>query len=380
MCAGKLHADTWLPPHVETTVSSDGVARVTITPRPLSGALHFFEDKVAGKEPAGQQQGSTQTHPMALMERKVDGRWQKSWEGALVNDVAPVSALVAGGGRYLATFDNWHSTGYGSDVVVIYDGKGALIRKLALKDFLPAKYIVFLPRSVSSLWWGRDHAFDDNDETLVLRVIVPSESRDEGQPTKTIPMRIRMKDGYVYPPTGKDWEEAEEVIARLDAKRMARWQEARELRARPLVVPTGTDDDAWQAYAVELRERLSQGTGHDCAGSALSEDELDGRNQSPLNTFSFLLDGYADRDMRMADCFVFVAPDSRSLAKALVRHLSSMSPGSLRGATIAVLGEPAEAQEVRNAAARLGAGVLLVDKAVPYPAGKLPENPPEWFN
>ena len=49
------NADSWLPPSVETFTSADGRARVVITPRPIGGALPYFEDKVAGKEPAGQR-------------------------------------------------------------------------------------------------------------------------------------------------------------------------------------------------------------------------------------------------------------------------------------------------------------------------------------
>jgi hypothetical protein len=49
--------------------------------------------------------------------------------------VAPVSALVSEDGAYLITFDNWHSMGYGDDVVVLYRTDGTLIHSCPKQFF-----------------------------------------------------------------------------------------------------------------------------------------------------------------------------------------------------------------------------------------------------
>ncbi|WP_332750477.1 hypothetical protein [Hydrogenophaga sp.] len=374
------NADSWLPPSVETFTSADGRARVVITPRPIGGALSYFEDKVAGKEPAGQRPGNPQTHPTATLEQRASGRWTKTWTVPLVNDVGPTHALLADGGRYLVTFDNWHAVGHGEDVVVIYGGDGKLIRKFALKDFLAQNHIALLPGSVSSLWWGGEHALSRDGETLVLRVIQPSEEPDHAGKAMTAPVRIRLSDGHVLPKEGKDWERTQAVIDALDARRKVRWQQARALRASPLRLPTDPqDEDAWTAYAVELRERLSDATGHRHAGSAVSREELKEGPGEHFSTFEYLLDGFADKQMRAGDHFLFVAPDSQSLADALSRHLSNMKQGALEGATITIVGTPGQAAAIRNAATRSGARIVLVDESEPYPAGSLPEAMPAWF-
>lgn len=88
-----------------------------------------------------------------------------------MNEVSPVSALVASNGGYLVTFDNWHSAGYGDDVVVIYHSNGTLVKKFGLDDLLTEGDIETLPRSVSSIWWGGEHYIDDANGLLVLKIV-----------------------------------------------------------------------------------------------------------------------------------------------------------------------------------------------------------------
>lgn len=69
------------------------------------------------------------------------------------------------------TFDNWHSVGYGDEVVVIYEtAKGSLVKKLGLSDFLTEGDIGILPASVSSINWGGDHSIDAEKNELHLKV------------------------------------------------------------------------------------------------------------------------------------------------------------------------------------------------------------------
>lgn len=377
--AAPAYADSWLPPEVETYTSADGHARVTIVPRPLDGAFPYFRDKAAGKEPAGQAANSDQTRPMARLELQEAGGWRTVWTEPLVNDVAPVKALVANGGRYLVTFDNWHMVGVGDDVVVIYDAQGKLVRKFGLDDLLPPSYIPLLPRSVSSLWWSGEHALAEEGDTLILRVLEPGERKLGEEKPKTVPVRIRLSDAQVLPLEGPDWARTRKVVEAMNAERKAKWEEARALRARPLPVPEGDDPDAWRSYLVELRDRLSDASGHGYRGDVVSPEELQGDDDSEFGTIVYLLGGYAGDNPYRADHFIFVAPDSQALAEALIRRLSGMESGALQGATIAFVGTPEQGRQVRAAATDSGAVVELIDKAIPYPAGTLPEEPPEWF-
>lgn len=207
-CMPLAWADSWAPPRRQQYASADGAIRTIIVPRALSGNFEYFRDKVDGKSPAGQREDSDIKQPFARMSRRTaDGRWITLWQQPLVNDVAPVHALVANGGKYLITFDNWHQRGYGPDAVAIYDARGRLVRKYALTDFLPVAFIETLDTSVSSIHWGDDHFLTDDDETLILRVAEPSFGFEDERGL-AVSVRIRLSDGTITPPAGRAWERA----------------------------------------------------------------------------------------------------------------------------------------------------------------------------
>lgn len=93
---------------------------------------------------------------MATLCTKSRVRYKKIGAFNLVNDAAPVSALVANSGGYIVTFDNWHGVGLGENVVVIYRLDGHVIRSFRLDELMTAGDIEVLPRSVSSVNWGGD--------------------------------------------------------------------------------------------------------------------------------------------------------------------------------------------------------------------------------
>ncbi|TDK21053.1 hypothetical protein E2F46_15245 [Luteimonas aestuarii] len=372
-------ADSWPPPRVETYVSSDGDSRVVITPRPLEGALSYFRDKVEGTEPAGQRAGSEQLRPMARLERRQGARWQHVWTQPLVNDVAPTRALVANGGRYLVTFDNWHSTGYGDNVVVVYDATGTLVRRMALADFLPAGYVALLPRSVSSLWWGGAHALADGDQTLVLRVVVPDKTREPNARPSTVPVRVRLADGTVLPHEGRAWTDALARVEAQDGERQRRWQGKRKLRSQPLLPPRGQDHDAWRAYMVELRERLNDTTGLRHGGLVLAPPGSRVAGFDSVDSMRMFLDESVDNRLRAAEAYLLVSPSSEAVADALVDYLQSKRAGTMAGVVIRFVGTPSDAVRVEAAAAKPGAGVVLIDSASPFPPGELPQAAPDWF-
>ena len=192
--AGSASADSWLPPRPTTAVSDRGTYRLTVYPRPISGALEYFSDQVDGKAPAGQRAGA-RTRCEATLEKLGPNSYEVVWRKPLVNDVAPLSALVADDGRFV-TFDNWHHAGIGEDTIVIYRVDGTVVRKLSLADVLGADSFEKLPRSVSSVWWGGEHKLSYDDATIELQVVASGSLHDN--PTfRTV--RVELSTGNVLP-------------------------------------------------------------------------------------------------------------------------------------------------------------------------------------
>jgi hypothetical protein len=171
---GLARADQWLPPTPKTYESENGRFRLTVFPRQLAGALPYFEDKVEGREPTGQDP-TGQMRCEATLERLKGDHYEQLWRKPLVNDVGPVSALVSSTDGSFITFDNWHSRGWGDDAIVIYSGSGELRKKFKLTDIMSEKDFEKLPRSVSSIDWGGEHylSYSDSESPIVhLRVLV----------------------------------------------------------------------------------------------------------------------------------------------------------------------------------------------------------------
>lgn len=366
-------ADTWAPPSTEITLSADGRSRVTVTPRPLAGALPYFEDKVAGSEPAGQRPGEAQVSPIARVEQQAaDGSWQRRWQMPLVNDVGPTEVLLADDATYLVTFDNWHSAGYGDDVVVIYDGDGDLVRKLSLEQILPAAYVNQLPRSVSSRWWSGKHRLVDGDRMVELQIVPPGESAHSA--ASHVPVRIRLADGALIPPTGQAWERALAKATTLESRRLAAWQELRRIRSRPLLPPKSNKTVAWRDYMFELRDRIAQ-PDESMGGMVLAapDQEAGYHDVEDIKDWVAFYDGVESYDMKSV---VFASPASDHVAQVLAEALRARRD-EMTGAHIVFVGTPAQGDLVRSAAAAAGAKFTFVDRAVPTPAGEpLPALPP----
>jgi hypothetical protein len=173
LAAAPACADSWMPPQQASYVSPDKKTRFTVIPRRLKDQLAYFSDKVDGKEPAGQPQGG-EPRARGILERRSGKAWVKVWEAPLVNEVAPVSALVANGGNYVVTFDNWHSVGVGENVVVIYRAGGSIVRSLKLFDILPEDYVRALPRTISSMWWSGENVLSKDGRHALLKIVIPN--------------------------------------------------------------------------------------------------------------------------------------------------------------------------------------------------------------
>lgn len=116
-------ADTWPLPQRTETRSPDGMHVLVVTPgsfgtegpdglgsrRPCRGALY---------------------HQSGLQRELV-------WEADLTPEAAPVATLVATGGDFVVTLDNWGGAGYGPNVVAIHGGDGSLVAQRSLAEALP---------------------------------------------------------------------------------------------------------------------------------------------------------------------------------------------------------------------------------------------------
>ncbi len=235
-------ADSWALPSETTYESADASARFTVTPRDLDSQLSYFEGRAQGEPPRGLIEVSDGS-----------GGWTRVWQIELVNEVAPVSAIVAPGGRYIVTFDNWHMAGFGEHVVVIYNAEGRVVRSLTLLDLLPAQYIEALPRSVSSISWAGRHRI--SNDTLLLQILVPSEDDLQTRPTY-VELPVDLSSGRVRAHQTAAWGSAVAQAERVAAARSAAAQRAEVAFREPLVAPGSSDEREWHLYLVELFFRL----------------------------------------------------------------------------------------------------------------------------
>jgi hypothetical protein len=169
-----MQADSWSLPKKEKYYSANKKYYLEVTPKKLESQLKYFEDKVEGRENAGALKEIKNNRARgAFYARSAVIGYSKKSQFPLLNEVSPVSALVSNNGAYFVTFDNWHSVGYGDNVVVIYQSNGDLIKKFALDELLTKSDIETLPRSVSSIHWEGEHYIDEARGLLVLRVVAP---------------------------------------------------------------------------------------------------------------------------------------------------------------------------------------------------------------
>jgi len=88
------------------------------------------------------------------------------WKQDLINQVAPTTVLVSNDGRYVVTFDNWSSMGYGVDVMVVYDHQGYLLKRYNLEQISPFPINLY-DRTISSIWWRCETQFTAPDQLSI---------------------------------------------------------------------------------------------------------------------------------------------------------------------------------------------------------------------
>lgn len=371
LVAPAAHADSWRPPKTTHATSADGTWRFTVEPRALSAPGAYFRDQLDGKEKPGGLAGDAQTAAVGTMERCVDGACRRTWQRNLLNDVAPVDAVVTNEGRVM-TLDNWHGMGFGPHAVVIYDTAGEVVAAYALADFLPKGYVMALPHSVSSLHW-RDEARALADGTrIAVPVVVPSEAADAFEDdTEFVDVVFDTVTGHATRPPPREWARAvKQAKARMAAIREEAAAEHRRFVA-PLHAPAPSDADGWHAYLLEAFLRLDD----------------DGKEELP--TLQVLREPgtrYAantDRRMRATlreargerGAIVLGSPSQAALAALLDDVAGELPPRALAGSRLYLALDDARFAHASTRLAALGATLIQVDpaKAIPQRKERLAE-------
>jgi hypothetical protein len=367
LLAGAARADTWFPPKIESYSSADGAWRLTVTPRDISGPLEYFDDKVKGREPAGAVPGDPSTRAHGSMEHLENGKWRKVWTASLLNEVSLVSAIVSPSGRAV-TFDNWHSMGYGKDAIVIYDGRGKLVRAMSLEDFLPLDYLRVLPRTVSSVHWGGDHHFSVDGRSLILQVVIPAVAADglsKSNELQYIELGFDLASGRALPKDAVAWSQALASVREVNGFDESNAAEEKARFIGPLTVPGSNDERPWHQYLAEAFFRLDpdweKGYPHTNVIRLPQQ-------QDAAKSITWLEE--ALRDDQPRDVVMIACPSQDHLVRILAKVFADLSPGELKGTRIYVAADDAHTAAIARALAHTGAQYIQLDPAEPIPQSK----------
>jgi hypothetical protein len=385
LAVGAARADSWALPKEETYNSASGRVRIIVTPRGIASQLQYFRDRVSERPLAGQRDGSSRTSPIGhLQAQEAAGRWRTIWTKSLVNDVAPVTALVADSGRFVVTFDNWHSTGFGENVIVIYDSTGTVVRSLALTDLFPGYFVDALPRSVSSIRWSGEHRLDEANDRLILSVVMPGSEMSE-EPRDYFAVSVDLTTGTPDPLPEADWRRARDLACRVLIQSRESQLRFEEYLRSPLVAPANSDERSWHDYSREAIARLETTAplAAEAAGDPLSEDLLpDPLGDIVVPRTTVLRDPAADnysaslgwvRDALREppyppdDVRTFLSPSQDNLVTVLEREGRRLRSGSLSGARLYVAVESRYWQRVEAALGASGAILIQLDPTRPIP-------------
>lgn len=358
-------ADSWLPASTQIETSANGKARVTIEPRQLSSNLAYFHDKVEGTANAGQLPGGRDQASARVEHQDANGQWQLLWQGPLVNEVAPVDALLSNDGRYLVTLDNWHAMGFGDNAIVIYDGKGQRLHQLSLRQVLPREYVMALPRSVSSLQWRGNAALSRDGEVLEIPLALPVDDEEEDDDeAHFVPLKIRLADAKVTLPSGRAWHKAMRMARAEVAAQRADYEQFLRSHSAPLPTPATSSIAAWKTYATEVMVRMGARGEVKILAAPEAADRLDSRQAiDDLITQMGDPNAYVSRIRNWA----LASPDPHGLEEVATRALREVPPASARHMRVIFIGLPEQQARMTALFEAAGAGFHFIDMSQPVP-------------
>lgn len=254
-------ADSWASPQQETVYSPDGNTRLIITPRDLDNALAYYEDKVANKDNPGLPENSRRTKAFAVVETKSeDGAWSVQWQTFLINELAPVSAFIANDAKHFVTFDNWGSTGYGNDVIAVYNEEKQLLWNHSLEDILPDFYLNALWRTVSSRYWMAGDPVI-TDKGFEIGIAVPKAGAYLYEKDNTVTFRFAWNDPRYEIVDPVQWVEAQIKAASIAQDQLASTKKQLKSLISPLKLKPNMTEREWQMSLREIFSRLAPNEG-----------------------------------------------------------------------------------------------------------------------
>jgi hypothetical protein len=200
-----LVADSWLPPQTKIFSSDNGKYLLQVEPRAMESFPELPEDKAANdqkRKAAGLNEDCWATLFAKDDEphRATSNEFRPAWRQKLVNEVAPMQAIISDDGKYVVTTDDYGRLGDGENVVVIYS-EGELVRRYPLTAFVPKSAIenYEIPQSVSSIDWAGTHRIDSKNGLLELEVWQSGNpvNRDKSETIKYRTVTIRLSDGEI---------------------------------------------------------------------------------------------------------------------------------------------------------------------------------------
>ncbi len=292
------------------------------------------------------------------------------WDRPLLNDVAPVYALVANGGRYVVTLDEWHGVGVGPNTVVIYGPAGRAIRALPLRQILPQVYIDALPHSVSSIRWHGEARFSPDGQMLIIPVVMPDDSEKARDGPSYVDRRIRLADGAALEDRSLYWARVLMQAAGVSSTRKAAEQAERNFFTAPLRGPIPPTERGWHDYLREAFYRLDPGVRFDWneegayVGTTVLRDPLDPDYPASEGWLRDVLLEKRDSD-NVAAIASLSSPEHLLIT---MEHLLSRAPrGMLRGTRTYIAIPAAYRQRTIAILSRTGTRVICLDPSTPIP-------------
>ncbi len=366
-------ADSWPLPETQEYLSPNGQYRFTVVPRDVNSQLEYFEDKLEG-EVLPDTLGPTGT-----LEQNVNGRWTTVWSDKLVNEVAPVDALVKDDGSHVVTFDNWHSTGFGENVVVIYGTEGKPIRSFALENILPSYFLDGFGRSVSSLHW-RDEGSRMSTDLLHLVFNGPKNAKSV-LPRLTID--IVLSSGTVGQIAADNLAALKPAFCAAHKATVSDHNSIVAFERNLLVAPSTGDPDewAWRRYVHHATERLKP-----------TEDLQDDESWMGETDFELLLPGeYMEKDFRDSFRTALIVPaaelkrrwffskDQERMTREIEKTARAIKPGQLSGTDMRFFADNLHWPRIQKTLLPSGANLTQIDteKPIPQTSERLASLPPD---
>jgi len=352
-------ADSWSLPKVTSYESSDLTARFTVIPRPLESQLDYFSDAIEGDSTPGQLAGTHQQSALGFLEARQDsGAWAKIWRGPLVNNVAPVSALVTNDASHFVTFDNWHSVGHGDTVIVIYSSDGRVVRSMALTDIVPDYYFNALRRTVSSVSWKCDAKLSETENTLALSLNIPSIGKRE---QRCVDVHIDLLNGEILQREPEKWAQALSS-AKLKFQDDTKKREIADRKFREdLGHPETNDAGDWNMYLVEAYFRLGS-DGYPAVRILQSKD-----NKMYEKSAARLSDELLDADNSSKVIMMAAANSPDDLLEKLSEIMQAMPNKLLEGKRLFVAGPASMRARFELVMQPSGAEFTYLDNQNPIP-------------